>query len=58
MKTLWCKNQENPSDGKSHAWAPLNEISSDQLGNRIIVRGGAGVTPPVPTPFYKQASGQ
>ncbi len=23
MKTLWCKNQENPSDGISHAWAPL-----------------------------------
>ena len=24
MKTLWCKNQENPSDRISHAWAPLN----------------------------------
>jgi hypothetical protein len=23
MKTLWCKNQENPSDQISHAWAPL-----------------------------------
>ncbi len=23
MKTLWCKNQKNPSDGISHAWAPL-----------------------------------
>ncbi len=23
-KTLWCKNQENPSDWKSHTWAPLN----------------------------------
>jgi hypothetical protein len=23
MKTLLCKNQENPSDGISHAWAPL-----------------------------------
>ena len=23
MKTLWCKNQENPSDRISHAWAPL-----------------------------------
>jgi hypothetical protein len=22
-KTLWCKNQENPSDRKSHTWAPL-----------------------------------
>jgi hypothetical protein len=23
MKTLLCKNQENPSDRISHAWAPL-----------------------------------
>jgi hypothetical protein len=23
MKTLWCKSQANPSDGISHAWAPL-----------------------------------
>jgi hypothetical protein len=23
MKPLWCKNQENPSDQISHAWAPL-----------------------------------
>jgi hypothetical protein len=23
MKTLWCKNQDNPSDRISHAWAPL-----------------------------------
>ncbi len=23
MKTLWCKNQENPSHRISHAWAPL-----------------------------------
>jgi hypothetical protein len=23
MKTFWCKNQENPSDRISHAWAPL-----------------------------------
>ncbi len=25
MKTLWCKNQENPSDRISHAWAPLRQ---------------------------------
>jgi hypothetical protein len=25
MKTLWCKNQENPSNRISHAWAPLSE---------------------------------
>jgi hypothetical protein len=24
MNTLWCKNQENPSDRISHAWAPLS----------------------------------
>jgi hypothetical protein len=23
MKTLWCKNQENPSNRISHTWAPL-----------------------------------
>ncbi len=28
----------------------LNEISTDQLGNRSVVRGGA--TPPTSTPFY------
>ena len=22
-RTLWCKNQENPSDRKSHTWAPF-----------------------------------
>jgi hypothetical protein len=22
-KALWCKNHENPIDGKSHVWAPL-----------------------------------
>jgi hypothetical protein len=27
-KTLFCKNQENPSDWISHAWAPLKEIAS------------------------------
>jgi hypothetical protein len=24
MRTLWFKNQENPSDRISHAWAPLS----------------------------------
>ncbi len=23
MKTFWCKNEKNPSDRISHAWAPL-----------------------------------
>jgi hypothetical protein len=22
-ETVWCKNHENPSDQKSHTWAPL-----------------------------------
>ncbi len=26
VETSWCKNQENPSDRISHAWAPLNII--------------------------------
>ncbi len=29
MKTLWCKNQENPSDRISHAWAPLNWLTPE-----------------------------
>ncbi len=28
MKTLWCKNQEIPSDRISHTWAPLKTGSS------------------------------
>jgi hypothetical protein len=28
-----------------------NEISTDQLGNRVLVKG-IGVTPPAYTPFY------
>jgi hypothetical protein len=28
MKTLWWKNQENPSDRISHAWAPLTNDAS------------------------------
>ncbi len=31
MKTLWCKNQENPSDQISHAWAPLMFIPLQRL---------------------------
>jgi hypothetical protein len=33
MKTLWCKNQENPSDRISHAWAPLNK--SEHMGKKF-----------------------
>ncbi len=31
MRTLWCKNQENPSDRISHAWAPLNVSTTTRL---------------------------
>jgi hypothetical protein len=30
-ETLWCKNQENPSDRISHAWAPLMLLATEQL---------------------------
>jgi len=30
MKTLWCKNQENPSDRISHAWAPLKVVTNEK----------------------------
>ncbi len=30
----------------------FNEISMDQLGNRVMLESGGGVTPPVRTPFY------
>jgi hypothetical protein len=38
----------------------LNEISTDQLGNRMVVVRGEGVTSPSahPHPFLQQASGQ
>jgi hypothetical protein len=28
MKTLGCKNQENPSDRISHTWAPLKDVTN------------------------------
>jgi hypothetical protein len=36
MKTLWCKNQENPRDRLSHAWAPLSTILS-QVGHSQLI---------------------
>ncbi len=36
MKTLWCKNQENPSDRISHAWAPLKNYFSVRLTNTFV----------------------
>ncbi len=26
METLWSKNYKNPSDRKSHTWAPLKRL--------------------------------
>ncbi len=48
-KTLWCKNQENPSDRKSHTWAPLRRTTgvNDTNGNGgkfaagVVDTGGA-----------------
>ncbi len=46
MKTLWCKNEENPSDRISHAWAPLRrrmyrafEIRGMQSVERALEEG-------------------
>ncbi len=39
------------------ATSSSNEISTDQLGNRVLVKG-IGVTPPAHTPFYKRFLGQ
>jgi hypothetical protein len=36
MKTLWCKNQENPSDGISHAWAPLKLAKSANISKTFF----------------------
>jgi hypothetical protein len=41
MKTLWCKNQENPSDRISHAWAPFNRVMKIYLKTLQL------------TPFYR-----
>ena len=43
MKTLWCKNQENPSDRISHAWAPLNlqgrHVKGTENSCNLLVKG-------------------
>jgi hypothetical protein len=47
MKTLWCKNQENPSDRISHAWAPLNCVNKYTVCTHILLytvcKGGGGM---------------
>jgi hypothetical protein len=49
MKTLLCKNQENPSDRISHAWAPLSTCCLYEAGRhafavavKVLVCGGGG----------------
>ncbi len=37
MKTLWCKNQENPNDGISHAWAPLTSNLMPSKTNQYVL---------------------
>ncbi len=39
MKTLWCKNQKNPSDRVSHAWAPLNTYGERDVVYRFKIVG-------------------
>jgi hypothetical protein len=31
IETLWCKNHENPSDGKSHTWAPETKTNPPRI---------------------------
>ncbi len=46
-----AKNHEgNMEEENKTATSSLNEISKDQLGNRMV--GGGGGTLPTPTPFY------
>jgi hypothetical protein len=42
MKTLWCKNQENPSDRISHAWAPLNYVMVGYVVDGLAKLAGLG----------------
>ncbi len=35
-KTLFCKNQENPSDRISHAWAPLKVLANQMTGQKTL----------------------
>jgi hypothetical protein len=51
MRTLWCKNQENPSDRISHAWAPLigtaykyNNVQNHRLGVAIVRQQALEIT--------------
>jgi hypothetical protein len=43
MKTLWCKNQENPSDRISHAWAPLNPVMYSEISKEVSARSAEKV---------------
>jgi hypothetical protein len=29
---LWCKNNENQSNRKSHTWAPLKVVTNEKQG--------------------------
>jgi hypothetical protein len=48
MKTLWCKNQENPSDRISHTWAPLNFVFAGIQPGVTLIFVFAGIPPDVP----------
>jgi hypothetical protein len=40
IETIWCKNEENPSDRISHAWAPLKS-AANTAGATIAVKSAA-----------------
>ncbi len=58
MKTLWCKNQENPGDRISHAWAPLKGPKREIFVAEIFAQirpvwiGDLGTRPKNPKKLY------
>jgi hypothetical protein len=46
---------EGNTEEEKRVTSSLNKIPTDQLGNRVVVRGEGvgGVTPPEPTLFFK-----
>jgi hypothetical protein len=55
MKTLWCKNQENPSDRISHAWA---NAQLTQTSLSLYVSSLYRVLTPPPPPLGAAKTGR
>jgi hypothetical protein len=49
------QHQGNAEERRIMVTSSLEEISTDRMGNRVIVRGGRSYPP---APFLQQASGQ